>query len=117
MNYFILAYINFLDYKTSTSRKAFLWFIVLFHIFAFLIGFVSGLFDFDNLVKIYIFISIPVFLSIHVRRLRDTGNSPYWGVLALVPPFGYILSLYCCFKGGYIKPEQVDIETINTRNY
>jgi uncharacterized membrane protein YhaH (DUF805 family) len=117
MNYFILAYMNFLDYKTSTSRKAFVWFISLFYIFSFLIGFVSGIFDFDYLVEIYILISVPPYLSIHIRRLRDTGNSPYWGALALIPPFGYVLSLYCSLKGKYIKPEQVEIETINTRNY
>ena len=78
INYYIEAFQKYADFGGRTNRTAF-WYFFLVNI---LILFILGLFS-KTLVFIYSLITLIPYLSVTVRRLRDTGFS-VWHVLWLL---------------------------------
>ena len=58
-----------------------------------------------NLLGLYLIISILPWISLTIRRLRDTGKSGKWMMLLLVVGVGLVILIFLCSAAGVFMPE------------
>lgn len=76
----IKVFKNFNNFKDKANRKEY-WYFMLSQM---LVGLAIVLLA-PVLSPIYNLLSILPTISVMVRRLRDSGFSPYWGLTSLIP--------------------------------
>ena len=88
------------SFKGRASRREFLW-AYSFHLIAtFLVGVLSGLFDWnDAFFGIVLCICAIPTLSLFVRRLHDTDKSGWWLFLPVVPVVQFAFLTWMLQKG------------------
>ena len=84
LDYYIDGFKKFADFKGRANRPAFWWF-ALFNMIA------GMLFGFVGLSIIYALIALIPSIAILVRRIRDTGLSPWHALWGLLPGIGFII--------------------------
>ena len=77
---------RYADFTGLATRSEFWWFMLFLLIIQLLLDAVSrplaGLFAIATLVP---------YFAVGTRRLRDTGRSPWWWLIALIPLVGFIV--------------------------
>ena len=90
---------HYLDFKGTTSREMYWKFVasvfLLWIIMGILIGDGSAPYDWDAIV--YLFSIIPL-ISATVRRIRDAGFNPWWGLLLAGPGTQVIVIIMAMFR-------------------
>ncbi len=76
-------YANFTD---TATRSEFWWFVLFLFVVNALLGIVS-----HSIAAIFAVAMLVPYIAVGVRRLRDTGRSPWWWLIALVPLIGAIV--------------------------
>lgn len=94
MDWYVLAFKQAIDFSGRAGRPAFWWF-MLIHLL------VSAVFMYLEVSThipwwpdiLYSLIILLPFVSIVVRRMRDTGLSLLWFLVILIPAFGIVALL------------------------
>ncbi len=109
----VKMWINTFNYTGTASRSEY-WIPVIFQI---LIGFISFGLVFISfcisdmaflprgisiILSIYLFLSIVPWISLTVRRLRDSGKSAWWIVLVFVVGIGIIILAILCAASSIV---------------
>ena len=47
-----------------------------------------------------VLLSLPISLSLYIRRLHDLGQSGWWSILSLISPINFFFMLYLLFAKG-----------------
>ena len=84
VNYYVDAFKKFFDFKGKADRPAYWWFVLGNFVVALILGFVG-------LQMIYNWIALIPSIAILVRRIRDTGLSPWHALWLLLPVIGWII--------------------------
>ncbi len=97
MNWYLLAFQKYADFKTRSRRSEF-WYFGLFNFLAIMvIGMISGMLSTVigdasiGLIGVYYLAIIIPSLAVAVRRLHDTGRSGWWYLISLIPLIGSIV--------------------------
>lgn len=51
-------------------------------------------------------LSLPISISLYVRRLHDIGQSGWWSILSLISPINFFFMLYLLFAKGSSEENQ-----------
>lgn len=108
MNWFLKALKQYVDFKGRARRKEY-W---NFALFASVIGSALGLVgawvgDLANLVPtLFLLAMVLPGAAACVRRLHDIGKSGWWGLLSLIPVFGWIPLFVLLFRDGERAPNR-----------
>ena len=95
---FITAWRKSFDYEGKATRAEFWWFylatsiVSLLLFFIFIVAYLNYISVFP-LISLYFFGQIFPFISITIRRIRDTGKKWTWIFVGMVPFIGPILYL------------------------
>jgi len=94
MNAVKAVYGNYFGFSGKANRGEFWWFVLFYVIvYAVLAALVSVSNLFAYAVIIFALGSFIPYLAVGARRLQDTGRSPWWLLLALVP-FGIFVLIF-----------------------
>lgn len=97
MDWYFKCWQQYADFSGRARRKEFWMFYLINLLFAFIAGFLDGIFDLTLLSVIYpVLIFIPA-LSVSIRRLHDAGKSGWMYLIFLIPIIGsiWLLILLC----------------------
>ncbi len=98
MNYYILALMQFSNFRGKSSSKAYSMFIIFHLLIIFILSFLGGYFGSAiNIGLVYGLLTLIPYIAIGVRRFRDIGKSPWWVLLLFIPFIGYLVPLGLCF--------------------
>ena len=87
VNYYIDAFKKFFDFKGRANRPAFWWFVLANFLVSLVLSFLGVV------QTIYMLVALIPSLAILVRRIRDTGLSPWHALWLLLPGIGGIIVL------------------------
>lgn len=98
-NYFIDGIRNYINFTGRSNRPQFWYYQLSSFVIAIAIGIICAILGNDGgtISDIYsLFLLLPS-LAIGIRRLRDSGLSPWWMLIILVPIIGtvYLIILWC----------------------
>ncbi len=88
VDYYLDAFRKYFDFKGSADRPTYWWFALANFIVSFLIGLISAKIQF-----IYALAVLIPSIAILVRRIRNTGYSPWHALWLLLPIIGPIIVL------------------------
>jgi len=77
---------QYLDFTSKATRSEFWWFVLFLFVVQFLLGIVS-----HSIAAVFALLTLLPYLAVGTRRLRDTGRSPWWWLIGLVPLIGAIV--------------------------
>ncbi len=77
---------QYADFIGTATRSEFWWFVLFLIVVQVLLGVVSHV-----LAYIFALATLVPYLAVGTRRLRDTGRSPWWWLISLVPIVGGIV--------------------------
>ena len=90
MNWYFKCWQQYADFSGRARRKEFWMFFLFNFIFAFIAGFLDGIYGLTLLTIVYpLLVFIPA-LSVCVRRLHDVGKSGWMYLITLIPIAGAI---------------------------
>lgn len=89
---------KFADFSGTASRAEYWWFVL----FVVLVAAVAQVIHLSLLTLVSIISFIPL-LAAGTRRLRDTGQSPWWQLMFIVP-FGFVLPVYLLARASHDQP-------------
>lgn len=100
MKIYINALKNFSDIKGLMNRKDYWFFVLINCMISFALTLVFSYFKSYTIPVLFIFFTLPAVTSATARRLRDTGKTPLWMMLALFFPIGTLYLVYMLSKKG-----------------
>jgi len=77
---------RYADFVGFASRSEFWWFVLFLVVGQLLLGLVS-----HKLAALFGLISFIPYLAAGTRRLRDTGRTPWWWLVSLIPVVGWVV--------------------------
>jgi uncharacterized membrane protein YhaH (DUF805 family) len=77
---------QYADFIGRATRSEFWWFVLFLIVVQILLGVIS-----HWLAVIFGLATLVPYLAVGTRRLRDTGRSPWWWLISLVPLVGTIV--------------------------
>ncbi|QMG40975.1 DUF805 domain-containing protein [Citrobacter freundii] len=94
---------NLTNFNGRTRRKEFWYYhicVILFITTPLTIGLLLAGLDIGTVQLILVTLSVPLTISITVRRLHDTNRSGWWYLLSFIPIIGNsVLLIFMCLKG------------------
>ena len=77
---------QYADFIGFASRSEFWWFVLFLSAGQVLLGLVS-----HKIAALFALVTLVPYLAVGTRRLRDTGRSPWWWLVSLVPLVGAVV--------------------------
>jgi len=77
---------QYVDFIGKATRSEFWWFILFLFVVQALLGMVS-----HTIAAVFALLTLLPYFAVGTRRLRDTGRSPWWWLIGLVPLVGAIV--------------------------
>lgn len=91
---------HYLDFNGRARRKDFWMFILFNAIISYVLGFIDGLIGAGGFIAwIYgLAVLLPI-VGLWVRRLQDTGKSPWWLLISLTGIGVFVLFIFALIEG------------------
>jgi uncharacterized membrane protein YhaH (DUF805 family) len=86
---------QYLDFSGKASRSEFWWFILFLFVANAVLGMVS-----HTIAYLFALATLLPYFAVGTRRLRDTGRSPWWWLIGLVPLVGAIVLIVFWVQEG-----------------
>ncbi len=77
---------QYADFIGTATRSEFWWFILFLFVIQALLGIVSHV-----IAAVFALATLVPYFAVGTRRLRDTGRSPWWWLIGLIPLVGAIV--------------------------
>ena len=77
---------QYADFVGMASRSEFWWFVLFLFLGQILLGTIS-----HRIAALFAILTLIPYLAVGTRRLRDTGRTPWWWLVSLVPVVGVIV--------------------------
>jgi len=90
---------KYADFKGQASRSEFWWFVLFVWAIEMLVGFA-----YKPLAGVFWLVMLVPWFAVGTRRLRDTGRSPWWWALGLLPVVGWIVLIVFLAQPGATAP-------------
>ena len=90
---------KYADFTSFATRSEFWWFILFLFIVQALLGIVS-----HTIASIFALAMLVPYFAVGTRRLRDTGRSPWWWLIGLIPLVGAIVLIVFWAQPGTTPP-------------
>jgi DNA-binding CsgD family transcriptional regulator len=81
-----VCFIKFADFSGKATRPEFWWFMLFITLVASALTYLS-----EQLVNVFIIVTLLPLLAVGARRLRDIDKSPWWLLFLLVPVGGIVI--------------------------
>ena len=86
---------QYADFIGTATRSEFWWFVLFLVVVQSLLGIVS-----HTIAAIFALATLVPYFAVGTRRLRDTGRSPWWWLIGLVPLLGAIVLIVFWVQQG-----------------
>lgn len=84
-----VCFVKYADFTGRASRPEFWWFALFIVLSAAALAYLS-----ETIVNIFLVVTLLPLLAVGARRLRDSGNNPWWLFYLLIPVGGIIILGY-----------------------
>ncbi|WP_020210783.1 DUF805 domain-containing protein [Gilvimarinus chinensis] len=91
MEYYVQAFKQFADFNGRWNRTQYWMFFLINFLIAVAVNIVAGILGITILATLYALVLFIPSLSAAVRRMRDSGRSPWWVLVGLIPVIGWII--------------------------
>jgi len=81
-----VCFTKFADFSGKATRPEFWWFMLFITLVASALAYLS-----EQLVNVFLIVTLLPLLAVGARRLRDIGKSPWWLLFLLVPVGGIVI--------------------------
>ncbi len=91
MEYYTQAFKQFADFEGRWTRTQYWMFVLVNFLIGLAVNIVAGIIGLAVLAYLYALVLFIPSLSAAVRRMRDSGRSPWWVLVGLIPVIGWII--------------------------